>query len=234
MARALASAGIDAVYSYAGRTGAPVAQPVPVRVGGFGGAEGMAGYLRDEAISHVIDATHPFAAQISRNAALACAATGTPLCALERPAWTPGPGDRWTRVADIDAAVAALPEAPARVFLAIGRQTLEPFAARPRHHYLLRLVDPPEGPLPLPRAEAVIARGPFDVAGDTALLRDHAITHIVAKNAGGAGAGAKLAAARALGLPVILIDRPAPPPRQSLSSVAEVMDWLGHPALRGV
>lgn len=228
MARALAEAGIDTVYSYAGRTGAPVAQPVPVRVGGFGGAEGMAAWLRTEGISHVIDATHPFAAQISRNAALACAATQTPLCALERPAWTPGEGDRWTRVPDVMAAVAALPEAPSRVFLAIGKQTLGPFAAKPRHHYLLRLVDPPEGPLPLPRAEAVIARGPFDEAGDTALLRDHAITHIVAKNAGGAGAEAKLHAARALGLPVILIDRPVPPPRPCASTVHQVLDWLGR------
>ena len=226
MARALAEAGLDAVYSYAGRTGAPVAQPVPVRVGGFGGAEGLAAWLRAERISHVIDATHPFAAEISRNAALACAATETALCALERPAWAPGAGDRWVRVADVAAAVAALPEVPSRVFLAIGRQTLAPFAARPRHHYLLRLVDPPEGPLPLPRATAVIARGPFDVAGDTALLRDHAITHIVAKNAGGAGAEAKLHAARALGLPVILIDRPAAPPRPCASTVQQVLDWL--------
>lgn len=226
MARALAAAGLDAVYSYAGRTGAPVAQPVPVRVGGFGGAEGLAVYLRTERITHVIDATHPFAAQISANASAACAATGTPLCALERPAWAPGPGDRWQGVPDMAAAVAALPEAPARVFLAIGRQTIAPFAARPQHHYLLRLVDPPEGPLPLPRATAIIARGPFDVAGDTALLRDHAITHIVAKNAGGAGAEAKLTAARALALPVILIDRPALPPRLTLGRAEEVMDWL--------
>lgn len=228
LAQALATAGIDAVYSYAGRTAAPVGQPVPVRSGGFGGVEGLATWLAVEGISHVVDATHPFAAQISRNAVTACAACGVPLVVLERPAWRAGPGDDWTLVPDVDAAVAALPEAPARVFLAIGRQTLSPFSARPQHHYLLRLVDPPEGPLPLPDAAVVVARGPFDLAGDLALLRAHAVSHIVAKNAGGAGAEAKLMAARSLGLPVILIDRPALPPRHVLSTVPDVLHWLDH------
>lgn len=228
LARALADAGIDAVFSYAGRTEAPVAQPLPMRIGGFGGVEGLAAYLTHEAITHVVDATHPFAAQMSRNAVEACAATGTPLIVLERAAWAAGPGDDWHHVADIEAAVTALPDTPARVFLAIGKQTLAPFAAKPQHHYLLRLVDPPEGPLPLPDASVVIARGPFYEASDTALMRGHAITHIVAKNAGGAGAEAKLAAARTLHLPVILIDRPALPPRKVVATVAEVMGWLGH------
>jgi precorrin-6A/cobalt-precorrin-6A reductase len=168
---------------------------------------------------------------MSRNAIDACAATGVALLALERPPWRPVAGDRWTRVPHADAAAMALPEAPARVFLAIGRQTLDAFSARPQHHYLLRLVDPPTGPLPLPGRSVVIARGPFTVEGDMALMRDHAITHVVAKNAGGAGAEAKLAAARALGLPVILIDRPALPPRQVAGSVEEAMDWLRHARL---
>ncbi len=228
LARALCDAGLEAVFSYAGRTDAPVAQPLPVRVGGFGGAEGLAAYLRGEGISHVVDATHPFAAEMSRNAIAACAETGIPLITLERPAWTPGPGDDWQAVADIPSAVAALPQAPARVFLAIGKQTLAPFAAKPQHHYLLRLVDPPELPLPLPQTSVVIARGPFDAVGDTALMRAHGITHIVAKNAGGAGAEAKLTAARALRLPVILIDRPALPPRNRAATVEEVMRWLSH------
>ncbi|MFP1644624.1 cobalt-precorrin-6A reductase [Pontitalea aquivivens] len=228
LAAELARARLPAVFSYAGRTGAPVAQPLPTRVGGFGGVAGLAAFLRDQAISHVIDATHPFAAGISGNAIAACAETGTPLLALERTPWTAGPGDRWTAVPDIAAAVAALPDSPARVFLAIGKQNLAPFAAKPQHHYLLRLVDPPEGPLPLPDARAVIARGPFDAAGDTALLRAHAITHVVAKNAGGTGAAAKLTAARTLGLAVILIDRPALPARETAASVAQVMDWLAR------
>lgn len=227
MARALAEAGVDAVYSYAGRTETPVAQPLPVRVGGFGGVEGLATYLKAEAITRLIDATHPFAAQMSRNAVAASAATATPLIALEREPWAAAKGDRWTHVPDLSGAVAALGDAPRRVFLAIGRQTLDAFAGAQQHHYLLRLVDPPGEPLPLPRAEAVIARGPFTVEGDRALLQDHGIEVIVAKNAGGAGAEAKLVAARELGLPVILIDRPSVPDRPVARTVGEVMAWLG-------
>lgn len=226
MARALADAGVDAVYSYAGRTEAPVAQPLPVRMGGFGGVAGLSAYLQTEQISHVIDATHPFAAQMSRNAVEACAAAGVPLIALERPPWQAGPGDDWTHVPDLAGAVAALGNVPRRVFLAIGRQNLDAFAGVPQHHYLLRLVDPPTEALPLPKAEAVIARGPFTVDGDRALLRTHRIEVIVAKNAGGAGAEAKLVAARELGLPVVLIDRPALPERRIARSVPEVMTWL--------
>lgn len=225
-ARALAQAGIDAVYSYAGRTAAPVAQPLPTRVGGFGGAEGLARYLRAEGIGHVVDATHPFAAQMSRNAVAACAATGTRLVALERAPWEEAEGDRWTHVPDAAAAVAALPAAPARIFLAIGRQSLGPFAARPEHSYLLRLVDPPGGPLPLARAEAVIDRGPFTREGDLALMRAHGIEVVVAKNAGGEGARAKILAARDLGLPVVMIGRPPVPERERVETVGALMAWL--------
>ena len=226
MARALADAGVDAVYSYAGRTEAPVAQPLPVRMGGFGGLAGLVEYLRSEGISHVIDATHPFAAQMSRNAVEAAVAAGIPLIALEREPWRATKGDRWTHVRDLAGAVAALGRAPRRVFLAIGRQTLDAFAVAPQHHYLLRLVDPPTAPLPLPDAEAIIARGPFTVAGDRALLNGHRIEIIVAKNAGGAGAEAKLLAARELGLPVVLIDRPPVPERRVARTAAEVVAWL--------
>lgn len=239
MAEALARSGIAAVYSYAGRTTAPAAQPLPVRVGGFGGVEGLTDWLRRSGITHVIDATHPFAADMSRNAVAACRALRLPLVALERGPWQAGPGDRWQHVPDIAAAAAALPEAPARVFLAIGRLHLAEFACRPEHFYLLRLVDPPGGGLPLAGAEAVIARGPFDLAGDLALLRGWGITHVVAKNAGGAGARAKLDAARALGLPVILIDRPGIPARPRLERPEAVLAWLadhaaGAPLDRGV
>lgn len=226
LARALADAGIDTVYSYAGRTDAPGPQPVPLRVGGFGGIAGLADYMRAAGITHLVDATHPFAAQISTHAVAAAAMAGVPLVAFERAPWQPVPGDRWSHVPDAEAAVAALPAAPARVFLAIGRQGLAPFAVHPQHHYLLRLVDPPDGPLPLPQAEAVVARGPFTTEGDLALLRRHAIEVIVAKNAGGGGARAKLDAARALALPVILIDRPVVPARALARSVEAVMGWL--------
>lgn len=225
---------MDAVFSYAGRTGAPVAQPLPTRIGGFGGVAGLVAYLRSDGITRVIDATHPFAAQMSRNAVAAAREAGVPLLALERAAWVAGAGDDWRGVVDTDAAVAALPEDPARVFLAIGKQTLAPFAAKPQHHYLLRLVDPPDAPLPLPDAEAVIARGPFTDEDDLRLLIDHRIGWIVAKNAGGAGAEAKLRAARRLGLPVVMIARPALPDREVVATVDGVMRWLLHPARLGV
>ena len=234
LAQTLADAGMEAVYSYAGRTDAPAPQPLPTRIGGFGGVAGLVDYLIAEEITHVVDATHPFAAQISRNAITACAALQTPLIALERKPWVATPADNWTQVPDTAAAVAALPDAAARIFLAIGKQTLTDFAAKPQHHYLLRLVDPPQDPLPLPNTTVVLARGPFAEADDTALLRQHNITHIVAKNAGGKGAQAKLAAARNLNLPVIMIDRPVLPARHIVRGVPEVMDWLDHSAHLGV
>jgi len=234
LARLLAGVGADAVFSYAGRTDKPRAQPLPTRVGGFGGVAGLAAFLRAEAISHVVDATHPFAAGMSRNAVAACAEASVPLVALERPGWRAAEGDDWTQVKDMAGAVAALPESGARAFLAIGKQNVAEFAVKPGNFYLLRLVDPPDAPLPLPDAEAVIARGPFGMAGDRALMQAHAITHVVAKNGGGAGARAKLDAARALGLPVVLIDRPQLPPRTVLPDAADVMAWLGHEADLGV
>ncbi len=232
MARALAAAGKDAVFSYAGRTDSPIAQPLPMRVGGFGGVAGLADYLRAEQIGAVVDATHPFAAQMSRNAIEACAQAEVPLLGLERAAWVAGISDRWVHVGSMEAAVAALPDVPARIFLAIGKQNLAGFAAKP-HHYLLRLVDAPDAP-PLPDCTVILARGPFEPDGDKALMVHHKISHIVAKNSGGLGAEAKLIAARALGLPVILIDRPTLPARRVVASVAAVMAWLNHPADLGV
>ena len=217
------------LFQHAGRVLAVTLGHIAARghgSGGFGGIEGLADWLAAERITHVIDATHPFAAQMSTNAVAACTATGTPLIALERAPWTPGEGDSWTHVPDIKAAVAALTGPAKRVFLAIGRQHLDPFAAQPQHRYLLRLVDPPTGPLPLPQADVVVARGPFSAASDTALLQAHETEVVVAKNAGGKGAVAKIAAARALGLPVLMIDRPVIPDRPIARTVAEVMAWL--------
>ncbi|MFY2824643.1 cobalt-precorrin-6A reductase [Ruegeria sp. MALMAid1280] len=227
LAQTVAEQGIPATYSYAGRVENPRPQPLPVRVGGFGGAKGLASYLRDHAVTHVVDATHPFAAQMSGNAVAACHETGVPHAALTRPAWDAQDGDRWHHVADINGAVDALSGAPQRVFLAVGRMHLEDFAAQPQHHYLLRLVDEPDG-LPLPSCDVVVSRGPFTVAEDQALLQQHGIELVVSKNAGGTGARAKLDAARALGVPVLMIDRPALPQRTELSNVAQVLDWLAH------
>jgi len=227
LATAIARAGIGAVYSYGGRTRAPADQPLPTRIGGFGGASGLADYVRRERITHVIDATHPFAAEMSRNAVEACTETATPLIALERAPWTKAPGDNWIEVVDVNAAVAALPEVPANVFLAIGRQHIAPFATKPQHTYTLRFVDPPEAPLPF-AADMIVSRGSFTLDGELELLRTRGIAWIVARNSGGDGARAKIDAARRLGLPVIMISRPELPARLRVESVVEVMQWLGH------
>lgn len=226
LARALAEAGIPATLSYMGRVERPKQQPIPVRIGGFGGVPGLVSYLRDQRVTHLVDATHPFAAQMSTNAVQAAAETGTPLIALTRPPWEPGPADRWTRVPDMAAAVAALAGSPRRVMLAIGRMHLAEFAAQPQHHYLLRLVDDPTQPPPLPHHTVIVDRGPFSTQADEALMRHHAIDLVVAKNAGGTGSVSKLNAARALGLPVLMIDRPKLQPRDEAHDIARVLGWL--------
>ncbi len=227
MAKTLAKQGIPATYSYAGRVDNPRPQPLPVRVGGFGGVEGLVGYLRDHAITHVVDATHPFAAQMSTNAIAACREAAVPLSALTRPSWCAQDSDRWQHVPDLEAAVAALDGPKRRVFLAVGRLHLEEFAAQPQHHFLLRLVDEPDT-LPLPDCDVIVSRGPFTEAEDRALLQSHRIELVVSKNSGGTGARAKLDAARALGVPVLMIDRPTLPQRTELSNVAQVLDWVAH------
>lgn len=223
----MARARIDAVYSYGGRTRAPADQPLPTRIGGFGGVNGLADYIRRERITHVIDATHPFAAEMSRNAVAACTDTGTPLIALERAPWRRVSGDNWIDAVDVDAAAAALPEAPANVFLAVGRQHIAPFATKPQHAYTLRFVDPPEKPLPF-AADVIVSRGPFTLDGELEMIRTRGTAWIVARNSGGDGARAKIDAARRLGLPVVMISRPKLPERRRVESVTEVMHWLGH------
>lgn len=226
LARRLApEAGIDVLTSLAGRTRTPAALPGRVRIGGFGGAEGLAAFLEAERVDAVVDATHPFAAAMAGNAEAACRARPTPRLKLLRPAWTPVPGDRWTGVADF-AEAAGVPPADARVFLAIGRQELGAFASRPDLWFLLRVVDPPAGPLPLARHAVVTGRGPFDPAQERDLLLHHRVGWVVAKNSGGEGGSAKLGAARALGLPVVLVRRPPPPPGPLAAGVDEAIAWV--------
>ncbi|RTE93521.1 cobalt-precorrin-6A reductase [Bradyrhizobium sp. LVM 105] len=227
LAAEIARAGLDAVYSYGGRTRTPADQPLPTRIGGFGGVSGLADYIGREGITQVIDATHPFAAEMSRHAVEACAETATPLIALERAPWTRASGDNWIDVADVNTAAAALTEAPASVFLAIGRQHIAPFATKPQHTYTLRFVDPPEAPLPF-AADVIVSRGPFTLDSELEMMRRRGIAWIVARNSGGDGARAKIDAARRLGLPVIMISRPALPERRRVESVTDVMQWLGH------
>jgi precorrin-6A/cobalt-precorrin-6A reductase len=232
-ARALASALADrneftVTMSLAGRTAEPAAQAVPVRGGGFGGADGLARYLREEAIDVLIDATHPYAATISANAAKAAADAGVKLVALRRQPWTRVAGDDWIEVDTVGAAVAALGSAPRRVLVALGRNELRPFETAPQHFYLVRSVDRLDPPLAVPHAEYVAARGPFSEAEDRALLENRRMEAIVAKNSGGDATYGKIAAARALGLPVIMLKRPALPDVEAVTTVEEVLAWLDH------
>lgn len=232
------SGGYDITLSFAGRTETPMAQPVPVRSGGFGGVEGLAAYLRDHAIDLLIDATHPFAARISANAAEASRLTGTPLLALRRPAWEPRQGDRWTSVATMPEAVAALGETPKHVFLAIGRQEAFHFESAPQHHYLVRSVDPVTPPLAVPDIRYILSAGPFAEDDEHRLLTENHIDTIVAKNSGGDATYGKIAAARRLGLPVIMVERQPAPAVQTVGTVTEALIAVDHifsPAMkRGV
>jgi precorrin-6A/cobalt-precorrin-6A reductase len=226
---------VEVTVSLAGRTTAPAAHAVPVRIGGFGGAEGLGQYLTAERVDALVDATHPYAAIISANAADAAAAARVALLALRRPPWVALAGDRWIEVADAAAAVQALGEAPRRVFLALGKGEIRTFARAPQHYYLVRSVEPVDPPLAVPHASYVTGRGPFTEADDRALLAGHAIDLIVAKNSGGTATYGKIAAARALGLPVVLLRRPALPDVPTVATIEEAVTWLDHAlALRGV
>ncbi|GMB83110.1 cobalt-precorrin-6A reductase [Shinella zoogloeoides] len=219
---------IAVTLSLAGRTLDPAPQPVPVRSGGFGGMEGLVAYLRGEAVDLLIDATHPFARRISTNARTASQVTGIPLLRLERLGWEETDGDRWTRVASTSAAVAALGEKPRRVFLAIGRQEAKAFDAAPQHRYLVRSVDPVDPPLDASHVEYLLARGPFAVEAELELLRDRRIEVIVSKNSGGDATYGKIAAARILGLPVVLVERTAAGDGRHAGTVEEALRLADH------
>jgi precorrin-6A/cobalt-precorrin-6A reductase len=238
LARALAEArgveanGWDVTTSLAGRTRAPAALPGAVRIGGFGGIDGLAAYLRAERIDRVIDATHPFAATMSAHAVAACASLGLPLLRIERPAWMPGPDDRWIDVADADEAAdwlaTALPAGPA-VLLTLGRQDVAPFRRCAGLHFVLRSIEPP-APQDLPADCLLLTeRGPFTLDGERTLIADHDIRAVVAKNAGGDATAAKLAAAREAAIPVVMIRRPALPAASAVADIAGALDWLSRP-----
>lgn len=212
---------IMATLSLAGRTANPALSALPVRVGGFGGADGLAAYLQTERIDLLVDATHPFASQISANAVAACAKTGCRLLAIERPAWVKQEGDRWQHFASVTDAVAALPHDPQRVFSGLGRLLLAELEVAPQHHYVIRLIDPPTRTLALPSLTIIRGKGPFKTADDIALFAEHDIRFVLAKNAGGTATVAKIEAARALGLTVMMIDRPVIPARPTVGTMDE-------------
>jgi len=199
-----------------------------VRTGGFGGAEGLARFLRESGIDLVIDATHPFAARISRNAVEAAGQAGVPLIALERPAWEQVPGDRWILVDGVEEAAAGLGDEPRRVFLAIGRQHLAPFKAKTQHFYIVRSVDPVDPSDLLPNADYIQARGPFAELEEQRLLAERGVDLVVSRDSGGDAAYGKIAAARALGISVIMIRRPSIEARRITRSVEETIELANH------
>jgi precorrin-6A/cobalt-precorrin-6A reductase len=215
---------VEVISSLAGRTRMPVLPPGEVRIGGFGGAEGLARFLVERGIDVVIDATHPFAAQMSAHAERACRDAGVPRLRLLRPPWVAVPGDRWIEVASLAEAAQRLPDLARRVFLTIGRRDLRPFAQLDLW-FLVRTIEAP-GVLPLRQGHWLAGRGPFAVEDEIALLQMHAIEALVTKASGGGATYAKLVAARQLGLPVLMMRRPLPPPGPVVGSVAAALAWL--------
>jgi precorrin-6A/cobalt-precorrin-6A reductase len=219
--------------SLAGRTSRPAAQAVPVRVGGFGGVQGLAAYLAAKRIDLLVDATHPYAAVIAANAAEAARRTGVALLALRRPAWHAVSGDQWIDADGVEHAVSLLGPKSRRIFLAIGRKEVAAFAAAPQHDYLIRSVDPVVPPVAVPRARYIVERGPFSEAAERELLEKHRIEVIVAKNSGGSATYGKIAAARSLGIEVLMLRRPALPSVPSVADVRDAVTWLDHTLLSG-
>jgi precorrin-6A/cobalt-precorrin-6A reductase len=232
-ARALAAGlagrpGLRVVSSLAGRVSRPARPQGEVRAGGFGGVAGLAAWLSAEGVAAVVDATHPFAETISAHAADACAQADLPLLRLARPGWVPRDGDDWRAAGSLEEAAAMLPGLGTRVFLTTGRQGLAAFAGLEGLWFLIRCVDPPDGPVPAHR-EVLLARGPYERAAERALMRRFDIDVLVTKDSGGELTAGKLGAARDLGLPVVMVRRPAPvvpaAPR-SVPDVAAAVAWV--------
>lgn len=213
------------ISSLAGRTVAPRPLAGAVRSGGFGGAAGLAAYLRAEGIERVVDATHPFAAKISAQAAAACAACGVPRLRLARPPWPQLPGDRWLAVPDLAAAADCLPTLGRRILVTTGQRDLACLILLPGLQLVVRTVEPPPAGVPL-GVTWLCARGPFGLADELALLRRHTIEVVLTKASGGAATYGKIAAARALGLPVVMLQRPPPPPGPVATDLAAALAWL--------
>jgi precorrin-6A/cobalt-precorrin-6A reductase len=229
LAAALASEGTHVISSLAGRVERPRLPAGEVRVGGFGGPSALAAWLSEHRVAAVVDATHPFAQRISESAATACSASGVPLLRLERPGWTQRADDDWHWVDDTAGAAAAISGLGRRVFLTTGRQGLAAFAGLSEAWFLIRCIDPPEPPLP-PACEVLLDRGPYDLAGELALIDRHRLDLLVTKDSGGELTAAKLEAARLRSLPVIVIRRPRRPETATVRDVAGALAWLAGAA----
>ena len=223
LAEELVEREVRVVSSLAGRVARPRLPVGEVRVGGFGGPEGLAAWLRENDVKAVVDATHPFAERIGANAAKAAEQTRTPLLRLARPGWEPGERDVWHWADDLEDAAKKLPGLGRRVFLTSGRQGLPAFAHLDDLWFLIRCVDPPEPPLPR-HHELILARGPYEVAAERELLAR--VDVLVTKDSGGPQTSAKLTAARELGKPVLLVRRPARPSTETAETVPEAVEWV--------
>jgi len=223
-ARAAEIPHLDVISSLAGRTQQPNNPSGIVRIGGFGGAAGLTNYLQDHQIDLLIDATHPFAAQISWNAATAADCVSIPRLSIVRPAWRPEP--HWINVESNEAAAAILPDLAQRIFLTIGRQELSTFAHLTQLWFLMRMIDPPVAGTPIPPGEVLLARAPFSVEQERSWMQDYEIQAIVSKNSGGDATVSKLIAARELKLPVVMVQRPTMPDGDCVSEVNAALLWI--------
>ena len=210
----------------AGRTRHPGPIPGQVRIGGFGGPAGLAAYMMGQAVDRLIDATHPFAAEISRAGRLAAGRTGIPRLSLRRPAWQRHPLDRWIEVDSLEAAALLVGRVGRRAWLTVGANSITPFASATGVRFVVRMIDPPPEPLPLRFYEVVTGRGPFSLTEERHLLERHGIDVVVCKASGGAATEAKLIAARELSLPVIMVRRPPAEPGPSVETIDAALDWL--------
>jgi precorrin-6A/cobalt-precorrin-6A reductase len=224
LAGVLHGRGVPVISSLAGRVAAPRLPPGEVRIGGFGGPEGLGRWLVERHVFAVVDATHPFAARMSASAFEACASAGMPLLRLERPGWVERLDDRWHWVDDVAAAAEAVERLGSRALLALGRQEVAAFAGMDSTWFLIRSVGPPDPPLP-PRHELLLDRGPFTVSGEIGVLRAHRINVVVTRDSGGDQTAAKLDAARERGLSVIVVRRPPPPDTATVKTVVEAAAW---------
>jgi precorrin-6A/cobalt-precorrin-6A reductase len=225
-AKASALPEVQVITSLAGRTSQPQVPTGMIRIGGFGGETGLVEYLLEAKIDVLIDATHPFAKQISFHAAAAAATCKIPHLMLIRPAWERLPSDRWVEVESVEAAAAALPEFAKRVFLTIGRQQLAPFASLEDIWFLMRLIEPPASDALVPSGVILCDRGPFALDNERKLLISHQIDTVVSKNSGGDATYAKIIAARELGVRVVMVKRPAIPPGEQVNDVESAVTWL--------
>ena len=217
---------IDLISSFAGRVEGLRPPPGRIRIGGFGGADGLAAYIRDEAVDLLVDATHPFADRMSRNAREAADLTGTPRLLVWRPSWPRHALDRWIEVDGIAAAAHALRHLGRRVWLTVGGTDLVPFAALTDRWFLVRVIDARRTPPPFADCTVIEGRGPFSLENERALIRHHRIEVVVSKASGGPATYAKIEAAREADLPVVMVRRPPPEPGERVEGIADAVEWV--------